>query len=186
MGAHSLYSMLYFPWRITPGVMCQGLLRLSLASEMGFYLFPILSLSGGMRWTLTCGPTVGCSLLFGRHGETEAQCGTQRCMGILRDVGTLSPMPCSAGFCLPSPSLATHHALGHTWYWLRKQWGRGHTDTPYPSVGPFPVPPALCPALRGPSAGCCAALGSLRACAWLRAVASGLCRCLGEHHLVSS
>lgn len=104
-------------------------------------LFPILSLSGGMRWTLTCGPTVGCSLLFGRHGETEARCGTQRCMGILKDVDTLSPIPCSAGFCLPSPSLATHHALGHIWYWLRKQWGRGHTDTPLSICGAFPGAP---------------------------------------------
>lgn len=54
MGAWCLHSMLYFPWRVTPGEMCQGLLRLSLASEMGLYPFPaILSPSGEMRWTLT-------------------------------------------------------------------------------------------------------------------------------------
>lgn len=137
MGPCCLYSMLYFPRRVTPGVVCQGLLHFSPASEMVLYPFPaVLSLSGGMRWALTCGPAVGCSLLFGRHRETKAQCGTQRCMGGLRDVNTLSPVP-SGGFCLPSPSLVTHHPLGHTRCWLREQWGRGHTDSPCPSVGPF-------------------------------------------------
>lgn len=110
--------------------------------------FPaLLSLSGGMRWTLTCGPALGCSLLFGRQRETEAQCGTQGCMGFLRDVNTLLPIP-SGGFCLPSPSLATHHPLGHTRHWLRKQWGRGHTDSPCPSAGPS-LPPQLSVHLDG-------------------------------------
>lgn len=31
-------------------------------------------------------------------------------------------------------------SLGTHKYWLRKQWGRGHTDTACPSVGPSPHP----------------------------------------------
>lgn len=52
-------------------------------------------------------------------------------MGILRDLNTYlqSPLVDSAALLHP-----LHR--GHTHYRLRKQWGWGHTDTPYVSVGP--------------------------------------------------